>query len=211
MNLFPISLFALICVASVVPPVDGKFSLASWWFFLAFSRSALDIRAQFLTSQRDFNEAKKVLAWGTEKLFVRDSYVEIANRILASAAAPISQRSQYVYGLFGSPGVGKTSFIYYLFHRLITTKPDCLIIWDESDIKLYFSPRNSQFLTPFAQFEPSQIYEVIDVNMDEKSFSHEKYQSKLTHFHLFVTSGLPNYLFDKFAAPLNHREFMPTW
>jgi Cdc6-like AAA superfamily ATPase len=182
-------------------------------FSLLFSRSALDLRAQFLTSQRDFNEAKKVLSWGNKKLFVRDSYVSIADRILApTSAAPLTfSGSNFVYGLFGSPGVGKTSFIYYFFHRLMTTKPDCLIVWDEADIKLFFSPRNSQFLNQFAQFEPSQIYEVIDVNMDEKSFSHEKYQSKLTHFHLFVTSGLPNAEFYKFVIPHEHYEYMPTW
>jgi hypothetical protein len=166
---------------------------------------------QFLLSQRTFDEEKRILSWGREKVFVRNSYQAIADLILASASNPVSFNTDYVYGLFGSPGVGKTYFIYYFFHRLMTAKPNCLLIWATTQHTLIFNPQNSQFLSSFANIHPSQIYEVIDINIGEKSFNHENYQYLLTHFHLFVTSGLPNSDFDKFAAPLNHREFMPTW
>ena len=180
-------------------------------FPCSFSRCVSDIRAEFLTSPRNFDEEKRVLSWGTEKLFVRDSYVSIANRILASAAAPVSSRSQYVYGLFGSPGIGKTSFIYYFLDRLIREKPSCLLIWTEGTKILYFDTEHSQFFLSSSWFALSQMYEVLDINIDNPGFGHENYQSQLTHFHLFVTSGLPNAEFYKFVIPHEHYEYMPTW
>ena len=77
----------------------------------------------------EFRWRKESSSWANKKLFVRKSYEEIASRILDSAPAPVSRDSQYVYGLFGSPGTGKTFFVYYLLDRLFRKKPNCLLIW----------------------------------------------------------------------------------
>jgi Cdc6-like AAA superfamily ATPase len=97
-------------------------------FLLVLSRCVSDVRAVFLTSQRNFDENTRVLSWGAKKLFVRQSYEAIATRILESSAALVSRDSHYVYGLFGSPGTGKTYFVYYFLDRLIREKPKCLVV-----------------------------------------------------------------------------------
>ena len=88
---------------SFAPPVGGKVSVSLFGEIspCSFSLCVSDLRAVFLTSQRNFEEKTRVLSWGTKKLFVLQSYEEIAARILESAAAPVSRDSHYVYGLFG--------------------------------------------------------------------------------------------------------------
>ena len=124
--------------------------------------------------------------------------------------APVSYRSEYVYGLFGSPGTGKTYFVYYLLDRLI--RRGCLLIWTSALGTLCLIHNILGFSHPLSISKQGQIYNVIDGNIDDSSFfSHDKYQFALTHFHLFVTSGLPNTEFYKFVAPREHYEYMPTW
>ena len=137
-------------------------------------------------------------------LFVT-SYEEIANRILDSADAPILSDSQYVYGLFGSPGTGKTSFIYYFFHRLMIEKPNCLIIWDKADSKLYFSPKTSQFLPYPASFDQAQIYEVIDVNIDE---NHSVTRNINQSWPIFTYSSLLDFRMLSFTSLWHHTIIM---
>jgi hypothetical protein len=85
------------------------------------------------------------------------------------------------------------------------------LIWTDPDRRFIFNPQNSQFLASSDHFDRSQSYEVIDFNIDDRSFRYESYQSVLSHFHLFVTSGLPNKAFGKFMAPWSHQEFLPVW
>ena len=154
-----------------------------------------------------------VISWGTDNLFVRDSYVAIADRILAYAAAPISRKSQYVYGLFGSPGTGKTSsFTIFFIDWCVRSQ---IVLWSgqEAAIPSILMYRILDFsVSASSSFASTQNFEVVDVNIDDRSmFSHDKYEVKLTHFYLFVTSGLPNAEFTKFVAPYEHHEYMPTW